>query len=144
MGTGLTGVDPRREGTRETLCTLGNGYLATRGAAPEATAEADHYPGAYVAGVYNRVRSRIHGHTHEDESLVNLPNWLLMLWRQAGGRRLGPDSPGVSDYRQSLDLRAGVLHRRYRVVDAQGRATTVISRRLVSMAAPQRHRRERP
>jgi beta-phosphoglucomutase family hydrolase len=30
------GLDAAREGVREALCTLGNGYFATRGAAPEA------------------------------------------------------------------------------------------------------------
>ena len=29
------GFSPDEEGQREALCTLGNGYLATRGAAPE-------------------------------------------------------------------------------------------------------------
>ena len=32
------------EGTREALLTLGNGYLASRGAAPEVTADGVHYP----------------------------------------------------------------------------------------------------
>ena len=31
-------VAPRHEGLREALCTLGNGYFATRGAAPESHA----------------------------------------------------------------------------------------------------------
>lgn len=30
------GYDPESERLREALCTLGNGYFATRGAAPEA------------------------------------------------------------------------------------------------------------
>lgn len=131
-----TGVDPDSEGIRETLCTLGNGCLTTRGAAPEASAGAVHYPGTYAAGLFNRLLSQVHGHTHEDESLVNLPNWLVLRWRPDPGRWVIPDGPGISEYRQSLDLRAGVLHRRYQHVDGHGRATTVVSRMLVSMAAP--------
>lgn len=131
-----TGVDPRTEGVRETLCTLGNGYLATRGAAEEATVGPGHYPGTYATGVYNRLRSQVHGHVREDESLVNLPSWLPLRWRGPDGRWIALDTPEIRDYRQTLDLRAGLLHRRYRVVDAAGRATTVVSRRLVSMAAP--------
>ena len=46
------GFDPPAEQLREALCTLGNGYFATRGAAPEAAADAVHYPGTYVAGNY--------------------------------------------------------------------------------------------
>ena len=33
------GFDAAQEGLRETLCTVGNGYFATRGSAPEAVAE---------------------------------------------------------------------------------------------------------
>ncbi|WP_170839472.1 glycosyl hydrolase family 65 protein [Micromonospora halophytica] len=130
------GVDPDGEGIREALCTVGNGYLATRGAAPEADTGPGHYPGTYAAGVFNRLCTRVHGHVHEDESLVNLPNWLVLRWGVDQDRWVSPDGPVISEYRQSLDLRAGVLHRRYRYVDGDGRATTVVSTTLVSMAAP--------
>ena len=36
------GFDPAGEGLREALCTLGNGYFATRGAAPETEADDIH------------------------------------------------------------------------------------------------------
>ncbi|MFY1575756.1 glycosyl hydrolase family 65 protein [Verrucosispora sp. WMMD703] len=130
------GVDPDGEGIREVLCTVGNGYLAARGAAPEVDAGPVHYPGTYAAGVFNRLRTRVHGHVHEDESLVNLPNWLVLRWGVDQDRWVSTDGPGVSEYRQTLDLRAGVLHRHYRYVDGDGRATTVVSATLVSMAAP--------
>ena len=55
--------EPELEGTREALCTLGNGYWATRGAAAEASADTVHYPGTYLAGVYNRLRSELGGRT---------------------------------------------------------------------------------
>ena len=45
--------DPEEESLREALCTLGNGYFGTRGAAPETAASKVHYPGTYIAGVYN-------------------------------------------------------------------------------------------
>src|SRR5262245_27918817 len=68
--------DPSQVGVREALLTLGNGYLATRGCVPEARADGTHYPGTYVAGCYNRLISDVEGHVREDESIVNLPNWL--------------------------------------------------------------------
>jgi alpha,alpha-trehalase len=36
------GFDPDEEGLREALCTLGNGYFATRGAGPETQADKIH------------------------------------------------------------------------------------------------------
>ena len=56
---GYQGFDPAHEGHREALTTLGNGYVATRGAAPESSADAVHYPGTYLAGVYNRLVSPV-------------------------------------------------------------------------------------
>jgi len=49
------GFQPEQEGLREALCTLGNGYFATRGATPESKADDIHYPGTYFAGCYNRL-----------------------------------------------------------------------------------------
>jgi hypothetical protein len=40
------GYSPREEGLREALCATGNGYFATRGAAPESAADGTHYPGS--------------------------------------------------------------------------------------------------
>ena len=82
--------DPGEERARETMLTVGNGYLATRGAAPEAVADAHHYPGTYVAGIYNRLTSVVDGQTREDESIVNLPNWLPVTFRPVRGRWFAP------------------------------------------------------
>ena len=65
--------DPAREGMREALCALGNGYFATRGAAAWARADGVHYPGTYLAGGYNRLHTDIAGRVVENEDLVNLP-----------------------------------------------------------------------
>lgn len=69
------GYDPGDERLRESMCTLGNGYFATRGAAPECAADSVHYPGTYVAGCYNRLTSEVAGRLVENEEMVNLPNW---------------------------------------------------------------------
>jgi alpha,alpha-trehalase len=131
------GFVPGQEGLREALCTLGNGVFATRGAAPEATADDVHYPGTYAAGVYDRLRTEIAGRTVENEDLVNLPNWLVLTFRPRGGDWLDLRRVEVTDYRQELDLRTGVLVRSFRFRDGEGRATAVTQRRLVSMAEPQ-------
>jgi trehalose/maltose hydrolase-like predicted phosphorylase len=125
------GFDPSQEGLREALCTLGNGYLATRGALPEARADDVHYPGTYVAGVYNRLTTTVAGHTVEDESIVNLPNWLPLTFRVEDGCWL--EAAELLENRTELDLRRGVLTRLARVRDDSGRLTRLSQRRLVSM-----------
>jgi trehalose/maltose hydrolase-like predicted phosphorylase len=128
------GFDPAGEGLREALCTLGNGYFATRGAAPEAAADEVHYPGAYVAGCYDRLVSRVAGREVENEDLVNVPNWLSLTFRPAGGDWLDLRQVEVLAYRQELDLRRGVLTRFLRARDREGRVTRLTQRRFVHMA----------
>ncbi|MPZ89878.1 MAG: glycoside hydrolase family 65 protein, partial [Nitriliruptorales bacterium] len=91
-------VDPENERLREALCTLGNGYFATRGAAPESRADGVHYPGTYAAGGYNRLVTEIAGRPIENEDLVNLPNWLPLTFRIEGGAWFALDQVEVLDY----------------------------------------------
>ena len=128
------GYEPDAEGHREALCALGNGYLVTRGAAPDCAADAVHYPGCYLGGGYNRLVTRIEGRDIENEDLVNLPNWLVLQIRIEDGERLSPDRVELLGYRQELDLKEGVLRRSLRFRDRRGRTTRWEERRLVSMA----------
>lgn len=135
------GYEPEKERLREALCTLGNGYFATRGAAPETPAGGIHYPGTYVAGCYNRLTSSVQGRQVENEDMVNLPDWLPLRYRMhpAGARPgpwLTPDHEHLVDHRQSLDLRGGILTRRSVYEDGSGRRLTVEQERLVHMGDP--------
>lgn len=75
------GYRPEEERLREALCTLGNGYFATRGAGTESGASGVHYPGTYAAGCYNRLTSTVDGRQVGNEDMVNLPNWLPLRYR---------------------------------------------------------------
>lgn len=128
------GYKPDEEGRREALCTLGNGYFATRGAAPDSVADAIHYPGTYLAGCYNRLTSDINGQAMESEDLVNLPNWLCLAFRLGDSAWFRLDAAKLLSYRQELDLHAGILHRRFHFRDDAGRSIRWHEFRLVSMA----------
>jgi alpha,alpha-trehalase len=127
------GYDPGQEKLREALCALGNGYFVTRAAAPDSVAGDVHYPGCYLAGGYNRLVTQIAGRSIENEDLVNIPNWLVLVLRFEDGGWLRPDDVEMLDYRQELDLRAGLLLRSLRFRDAHGRTTRWEERRFVSM-----------
>ena len=101
-----TGYQPEHEGLREALCTLGNGYVATRGAAPDCGADAIHYPGTYLAGGYNRLTTTIAGRDVENEDLVNLPNWLPLTVRIDDGEWLRLDTVELLAYRHFVDPNA--------------------------------------
>jgi alpha,alpha-trehalase len=127
------GYDPHDEKLREALCTVGNGYLATRGAAPESTADQVHYPATYAAGVYNRLDDIVGGKKTGHESLVNLPNWLPLTFRIDGGDWFDVDAVTLLCYRQTLDLRGALLTRELRFRDAAGRTTSLTQHRFVAM-----------
>lgn len=130
------GTDSGRVATRETLLTLANGYLGVRGADPESVADGVHYPGTYVAGVYNRLFSEVNGRQRQDESMVNLPNWLPFTFRFDGGPWFGAGAGELTHQHLVVDLRRGALLREAVVVDDRGRSTTLRQRRLVSMTQP--------
>ena len=130
------GYDPQNEKLREALCTVGNGYFATRGAAPESKAGQVHYPGTYAAGVFNRLVDNLSGTEIDNESLVNLPNWLPLTFRIDGGDWFDIDAVQVLSYRQTLGLRAAVLTRQVRFTDDAGRTSSLTQRRFVAMHMP--------
>jgi trehalose/maltose hydrolase-like predicted phosphorylase len=130
------GYDPAGERLRESLCTLGNGYFATRGALPECAADDVHYPGTYAAGCYNRLTSTVAGREVENEDMVNLPDWLPLRFRVPGGAWLTPDTAPVLAHRQLVHLDTGLLERTTRYgLDGRG-VLSVRQLRLVHMADP--------
>ncbi len=128
------GFEPSKENLREALCTLGNGYFCTRGAAPESEADNIHYPGTYLAGGYNRLKTEIAGRVVENEDLVNMPNWLLTKFRLEDGEWFNLMSVDILSYLQELNMKEGSLTRTVRFRDRQNRETTLVQRRFVSMA----------
>ncbi|MEU9055989.1 glycosyl hydrolase family 65 protein [Streptomyces sp. NPDC048384] len=139
-GTGWSweyaGYKPGDERLRESLCTLGNGYFASRGALPECAADEVHYPGTYVAGIYNRLTSKVAGRRVENEDMVNVPNWLPLRFRLPGGDWILPDTANVLDHRLMLHLSVGLLERRTRYGLGDDGVLTVRQQRMVHMGDP--------
>ena len=104
--------------------------------APESSADGVHYPGTYAAGCYNRLSDDIGGRTVENESMVNLPNWLDLRFAVEDDNWVDMSQVQVLQHRSTLDLRRGVLSRQVRFVDAGGRCTSVLQSRFVHMARP--------
>jgi len=131
------GFEPERERLRESLTTVGNGYFGTRGCFEANRAdEVVHYPGTYIAGVYNSLPSVVFRKTITNNDLVNCPNWLLVELAIDNGKFRSPLEFELLDYRHSLDIHTAVMSRRLTFKDKKGRITTVSSERLASMADP--------
>ncbi|MCR8670237.1 beta-phosphoglucomutase family hydrolase [Agrococcus sp. HG114] len=130
------GFDPAHEGHREVLTALGSGYLVTRGVRPEHHDDGIHYPGTYLAGVYNRLTSTIHERALEEEHLVNTPNWLHVDLRIEDGPWLSSGLLPTQRERRELDLRRGLVTRRAILTSPDGNRLELVQRSFVSMDEP--------
>ena len=128
-----TDFKPSSEQLRETLCATGNGYFVTRGAAPESSAGENHYPGTYIGGCYNRRVSHVSGKDIENESIVNMPNWLPLDFRIEGGDWFHPEDVELHSYEQILDMAGGILNRKLEYSDREGRTSKISQRRFAHM-----------
>ena len=124
---------PKEEKLREVLCALGNGYFVTRSSATESRADDIHYPGTYMAGGYNRLKTEIGGKEIKNEDLVNFPNWLRLKFRIKDGAWFSIDETTIISFRQELDMQEGVLHKLIHFSDGKGRETRLVERRFVHM-----------
>jgi len=111
---------------QETVFTLGNGYLSTRGSFEEG------YPGNWPATL-------IHG-LYDDApivytELVNCPDWTALLLF-VDGERLRLERGEVLHYERRLDLRRGLLDREVRWCSPNGHTLDVHFERFASLADP--------
>ena len=95
------GWNPARANYFESIFTVGNGRLGTRGSLEERHTGA--LPGTFLAGVYD-------AHDSPVIDLVNAPDWLDSEVF-VDGVRLDTESARIIEHRRELDLRHGVLHR---------------------------------
>jgi beta-phosphoglucomutase len=96
-----TEFNPTRQHAQETVFTLGNGYLGTRGTFEEG------YPNESTAVLIHGIFDDAPIVTTE---LVNCPNW-LPLTIKIDGDRFSLDSGEILNYSRRLNLRLGLLTR---------------------------------
>jgi trehalose/maltose hydrolase-like predicted phosphorylase len=98
--------------------------------------EVIHYPGTYVAGVYNTLPSQVYRRTVHNNDMVNCPNWLLIELKIGGDDFMRISQMDMLSYRYNLDMRRGVMSRSFTVKDWEGRITRIETERIASMAKP--------
>jgi len=126
----------RDERLRESLTTTGNGYMGVRGAFESGMASRNHYPGTYLAGVFNKLPSEVHGQTVINNDMVNAPNWLPIEFRIGSGEFINPLEQKILSYRQNLDMKHAVMERDIVFQDTLGNITRIRSQRFCSMDNP--------
>jgi len=131
--------NPENERSREALLAIGNGFFGTRGAMEESKANKINYPGTYIAGLFNRLVSRVADRDIENEDLVNVSNWLQVNIKPENGEWLNfGKEPNfeIEKIHRKLDFRTGLLTRYIIIKDKQGRRTEILSKRFASMDNP--------
>jgi trehalose/maltose hydrolase-like predicted phosphorylase len=126
---------PHEEKLRESLCTLGNGYFAVRGASEESGQSHGHYHGMYLSGGYNRVESFISGKLIEHEDLVNWPDVTGLSFRVRDGKWFTLQFAQILSFHQGLDIKKGVLKRSIQFI-LDGQQSLLETTRFVSMDNP--------
>lgn len=109
---------------KETVFTIGNGYLGTRGAFEEG------YPGERASTLIHGVFDDIPIYHTE---LANAPNWInfsIII----DGESFRMDRGLVMDYHRQLDLRTGLLSRRVRWQSPGGKTIDIHFERFASLS----------
>lgn len=115
--------DPQKRQHSETLFTIGNGYLSTRGANEEAYPE-DHRA-TFIHGIFDDVPLVF-------TELANAPDW-LPLGIYLDGERFSMDTGSIQQYKRQLDLQTGLLTRTIHWVSPSGKGIHLIFERFVSL-----------
>lgn len=127
---------PGKEATRESLLTVGNGYFGTRGSMEDMPYGGASYPGTYMAGVYNRLMSKVGDRDIENEDFVNVINWLPVGFKIDDSEWIDLNKVKILDIHRVLHFNNGTLYRRLKIRDDQGRETMIDSLRFASMDNP--------
>lgn len=125
--------NPKEEGKREALSAIGNGYFVARGSDVFEKANLIHYPGTYVAGLYNRTSTNTGELIDKNEDLVNLPNFLRFNFSIKEGNWFSIDDVEILSYKHSLNLKEGILEKQITFRDQQSRETSICEKRFVHM-----------
>jgi beta-phosphoglucomutase len=119
--------DPAKLRARETVFTVGNGYLGTRGSFEEG------YPNALPITLINGVYDDIPVVYTE---LANCPDWLLLVVI-INGEQFRLDRGEILAYERRLDLRHGILSRSIRWRSPSGNTVDLKFERFASLADEQ-------
>jgi alpha,alpha-trehalose phosphorylase len=130
------GVDPAARFLRETLFTLGNGYIGMRGTPEEGSAapKGQTLEGTYLNGFYETETivypENAYGLARTNEFMLNVPN-AKRIRLDVDGESFGLERGRVLDYERVLDFRTGLLTRTVEWESESGKRLKIASRRLV-------------
>jgi kojibiose phosphorylase len=118
------GFDLEKINYYETILTIGNGYLGTRGSLEDG--HRTSLPGTFLNGVFDDYDAFV-------IDLVNAPDWTVFHF-YVEGQRVNLQTCKVLKHHWKLDISQGVLFRYTQFEDIEGRITDFESVRYASLA----------
>ncbi|OGI23424.1 MAG: hypothetical protein A2287_02520 [Candidatus Melainabacteria bacterium RIFOXYA12_FULL_32_12] len=119
------GFDPIREREVESLQSFGNGYIGTRNSLEEFYDLCD--PATFVAGVYKPTD------TEQNEELAKVPDWTrIQIFLE--DEVINLNSLEVLEHKRYLDMKRGIVSRRWKTKDSSGRITNIAIVKFISLA----------
>lgn len=134
-----TSFDQEHVEDSESLFSIGNGHMGQR-----ANFEEDYsgqtLQGSYIAGVYYPDKTRVgwwkNGYPEYFAKVLNSCNW-IGIRTEVEGESLDLNRVKILDFYRELDMKQGLLTRRFTAEFANGRQLKVEAQRFVSMALPE-------
>ena len=127
---------PKDNRITESLLSLGNGRCGQR-ANFEETYSGDSLQGNYVAGVYYPDKTRVgwwkNGYPEYFAKILNATNW-IGISVSVDGEELDLHTAQIISFYRDIDMRSGLLTRRFVAELASGKQVEVHSRRFLSIA----------
>lgn len=131
------GFDPEENRVAESVMSLGNGHMGLRGNFAEKYS-GDSLQGTYVAGVYYPDKTVVGwwkiGYPEYFAKVLNAVDFIGLDVKINGVELdLASDNWQLENFQRTLDMKLGLLQRKFTVKDQDDRQTEIISRRFLSM-----------
>src|SRR5690606_14760903 len=131
--------DPEVNEVSESLFSIGNGRMGQR-ANFEEEYSGKSLQGSYVAGIYYPDKTRVgwwkNGYPEYFAKVLNAPSW-IGIHVSIDNQKLDLAKCEVEDFYRELDMKIGLLSRRFTARFADGKRVRVDARRFCSMANPE-------
>ena len=133
------GFDPERQRSCESIFSIGNGHMGQR-ANFEEYYGGDSLQGSYIGGIYYPDKTKVgwwkNGYPEYFAKVLNSVNW-IGIDIQVNGDRLDLDKCEISDFTRTLDMKQGLLKRRFVAKLSSGDKVEIQACRFVSMERPE-------
>ena len=129
------GFNPDYNKISESICSLGNGKFGQR-ANFEESFSGKTLQGNYVSGVYYPDKTRVgwwkNGYPEYFAKMLNAPSW-IGIKTTVQGEDLDLNKCEIQDFSRVLDMKKGVLERRFTAKTQSGKIFQVVATRFLSV-----------